>query len=44
MSGWQRGYAGLAYNRNRVVEVVTRKIAGQLLYNVSRDALNTAYK
>ncbi|SQR51095.1 Uncharacterised protein [Escherichia coli] len=22
----ERGYAGLAYNRNRVVEVVTRKL------------------
>ena len=35
MSGWQRGYAGLAYNRNRVVEVVTRKLQDSFYINVS---------
>ena len=39
----ERGYAGLAYNRNRVVEVVTRKLQDSFYINVSWDALNTAY-
>ncbi|WP_126680352.1 hypothetical protein [Escherichia coli] len=39
----ERGYAGLADNRNRVVEVVTRKLQDSFYINVSWDALNTAY-
>ncbi|HAG9787033.1 TPA: hypothetical protein HHB11_004045 [Escherichia coli] len=31
----ERGYAGLAYNRNRVVEVVTRKLQDSFYINVS---------
>ena len=32
----ERGYAGLAYNRNRVVEVVTRKL--QDSFYIIRDS------
>ncbi|EEY2618068.1 hypothetical protein E9W13_004646 [Escherichia coli] len=40
----ERGYAGLADNRNRLAEVVTRKLQDSFYINVSWDALNTAYK
>ncbi|TWQ44026.1 hypothetical protein [Escherichia coli] len=40
----ERGYAGLVDNRNRLAEVVTRKLQDSFYINVSRDALNTAYK
>ncbi|HAW2653852.1 TPA: hypothetical protein JLQ40_004112 [Escherichia coli] len=39
----ERGYAGLADNRNRLAEVVTRKLQDSFYINVSWDALNTAY-
>ena len=39
----KRGYAGLVDNRNRLAEVVTRKLQDSFYINVSRDALNTAY-
>ncbi|EEC9991441.1 hypothetical protein D9T08_RS17300 [Escherichia coli] len=37
------GYAGLVDNRNRLAEVVTRKLQDSFYINVSWDALNTAY-
>ncbi|HCQ8909725.1 hypothetical protein OTG70_26260 [Escherichia coli] len=40
----ERGYAGLADNRNRLAEVVTRKLQDSFYINVSWAALNTAYK
>ncbi|HGP2812278.1 TPA: hypothetical protein ACLGW6_000344 [Salmonella enterica] len=40
----ERGYAGQADNRNRVAEIVTRKLQDSFYVSVSRDALNTAYK
>ncbi|PEH74076.1 hypothetical protein [Edwardsiella tarda] len=39
----KRGYAGLADNRNRLAEVVTRKLQDSFYMNVSWDALNMAY-
>ncbi|MGT5842434.1 hypothetical protein ACRW4Q_23320 [Escherichia coli] len=39
----ERGYAGLADNRNHLAEVVTRKLQDSFYINVSWDALNTAY-
>ena len=39
----ERGYAGQADNRNRVAEIVTRKLQDSFYINVSWDALNTAY-
>ena len=39
----ERGYAGLVDNRNRLAEVVTRKLQDSFYINVSRDALITAY-
>ncbi|EFM0606574.1 hypothetical protein CE48_004816 [Escherichia coli] len=39
----ERGYAGLADNRDRLAEVVTRKLQDSFYINVSWDALNTAY-
>ncbi len=38
----ERGYAGLVDNRNRLAEVVTRKLQDSFYINVSWDALNTA--
>ncbi len=49
MSGWQRevmaerGYPGQADNRNRLAEVVTRKLRDSFYADVSWDALNVAY-
>ncbi|HGF2091834.1 TPA: hypothetical protein ACV73J_005483 [Escherichia coli] len=37
------GYAGLVDNRNRLAEVVTRKLQDSFYINVSWDALNAAY-
>ncbi|HBN7151556.1 TPA: hypothetical protein L3392_002020 [Escherichia coli] len=39
----ERDYAGLVDNRNRLAEVVTRKLQDSFYINVSWDALNTAY-
>lgn len=39
----ERGYAGLADNRNRLGRGGYPEIAGQLLYQRFWDALNTAY-
>ncbi|EES5604997.1 hypothetical protein ABG643_004995 [Escherichia coli] len=39
----ERGYAGQADNRNRVAEIVTRKLQDSFYINVSWDALNAAY-
>ncbi|EFA3982860.1 hypothetical protein [Escherichia coli] len=39
----ERGYARQANNRNRVAEVVTRRLQDSFYINVSWDALNTAY-
>ena len=43
MSGWQREVMPDWRIRNRVVEVVTRKLQDSFYINVSWDALNTAY-
>ena len=40
---WERGYAGQADNRNRLAEVVTRKLRDSFYADVSWDALNVAY-
>ncbi|EGM9481905.1 hypothetical protein ABIX81_005165, partial [Escherichia coli] len=39
----ERGYAGLADNRNRLAEVVACKLQDSFCMNVSWDALNAAY-
>lgn len=39
----ERGYAGQADNRNRLAEVVTRKLRDSFYADVSWDALNVAY-
>ena len=39
----ERVYAGLADNRNRLEEVVTRRLQDRFYMNVSWDALNTAF-
>ncbi|EKP1510909.1 hypothetical protein P3F47_003743 [Escherichia coli] len=39
----ERGYAGQADNRNRLAEVVIRKLRDSFYVDVSWDALNVAY-